>query len=151
MIGRREFITLLGGAMAGCPMAARAQQPERMRRIGVLTGWSQSQSEYRSRIDIFVRELAQLGWVDGRNVQIDVRWAAGDIDRTRNLAKELSELKPDVIFAGTTPVTAALQRETRTVPIVFAVVSDPVGLELRAGGWHWYPQCDPRSPTARQP
>jgi putative tryptophan/tyrosine transport system substrate-binding protein len=126
MSTRREFITLLVGA-AAWPHAAWAQQQERMRRIGVLTGWSQSDPQMRSWIDLFVQELAQMGWVDGRNVQIDIRWAGGDIGRMRTLAKELSELKPDVILAGTTPVTAALQRETRTIPIVFVVVSDPVG------------------------
>jgi putative ABC transport system substrate-binding protein len=86
-----------------------------------------------SWIEIFVEAIAQLGWIGGRNVQIDVRWAGGDVGRIRTFAKELVELQPDVIFAGTTPVTAALQRETRTIPIVFAVVSDPVGAGFVAG------------------
>jgi putative ABC transport system substrate-binding protein len=85
-------------------VAARAQQAERVRRVGVLTGWSQI-DPYRSWIDLFVQGLAQLGWVDGRNMQIDVRWTDGDIARMRTFAQELTELHPDVIFAGTTPVT----------------------------------------------
>jgi putative ABC transport system substrate-binding protein len=124
---RRAFITLLGSA-AAWPFAARAQQPGAMRRIGVLMGWSESDPEYRSRIDVFVQRLAPLGWADGRNVRIDVRWTNGDVERAGVLAKDLVELlQPDVIVAGATPATAALQRETRTIPIVFAVVSDPVG------------------------
>jgi ABC-type uncharacterized transport system substrate-binding protein len=129
---RREFITLVSGAAVVWPVAARAQQRERMRRIGVLMGWSQNDL-YRSWVDVFVQGLAQLGWVDGRNVQIDVRWAGGDVGLMGTFAKELSELQPDVIFAGTTPVTAALQRETRTIPIVFVVVSDPIGAGFVAG------------------
>jgi putative ABC transport system substrate-binding protein len=128
---RRDFITLLGAA--AWPLAARAQQRERVRRVGVLTGWSVSDQEMHSWIEIFVEAIAQLGWIGGRNVQIDVRWAGGDVGRIRTFAKELVELQPDVIFAGTTPVTAALQRETRTIPIVFAVVSDPVGAGFVAG------------------
>jgi hypothetical protein len=97
---RREFITLVSGAAVVWPVAARAQQRERMRRIGVLMGWSQNDL-YRSWVDVFVQGLAQLGWVDGRNVQIDVRWAGGDVGLMGTFAKELSELQPDVIFAGT--------------------------------------------------
>jgi putative tryptophan/tyrosine transport system substrate-binding protein len=123
---RRAFITLLGAA-AAWPLAARAQQGGAIRRIGVLMGWSESDPEYRFRIDAFVQGLAQSGWADGRNVRIDVRWSNGDVERAGVLAKELVALQPDVILAGTTPVTAALQRETRTIPIVFAPVSDPVG------------------------
>jgi len=131
---RREFITLLGGAAAAWPLAARAQQQgAKLRRIGVLMGWSESNPDYRSWMDTFVQELARLGWVDGRNVQIDVRWAAGDVGRMGAFAKELVQLQPDVIFASTTPVTAALQRETRTIPIVFVIVSDPVGAGFVAG------------------
>jgi putative ABC transport system substrate-binding protein len=125
---RRQFITLLGGAAATWPVMARAQQPGSMRRIGVLMGWSESDPEYRSRIDAFVQGLAQSGWVDGRNMRIEVRWTNGDVERAGVLAKDLVQLlQPDVIFTSTTPATAALQRETRTIPIVFAVVSDPVG------------------------
>jgi putative ABC transport system substrate-binding protein len=133
MSTRRDFITLLGGAAAGWPLAARGQQPERMRRIGVLMGWSENDAQFRSWIDTLVEGLAQLGWGDGRNVQIIVRWASGDVRRMRTFAKELVELQPDVILGGTTPVTAALQRETRTIPIVFVVVADPVGAGFVAG------------------
>ena len=104
---RRAFITLLGAA-ALWPLAARAQQGERMRRIGVLMGWSESDPQFRYWIDTFVEALAKLGWADGRNVQINVRWASGDVGRMRAFAKELVELQPDVILGGTTPVTAAL-------------------------------------------
>ena len=128
---RREFITLLGGA-AAWPLAARAQQPNRARRIAVMMGWSENEG-YRSWIAVFVQRLAQLGWADGRNVRIDIRWTNGDIDQARTFAKELVALEPDVILAATTPVTAALQRETRTIPIVFVVVSDPVGAGFVAG------------------
>jgi putative ABC transport system substrate-binding protein len=119
---RRAFITLLGGA-AAWPLAARAQQPGRMRRIGVLMAFSESNPQYRFLMDTFVQGLARLGWLGGRNVQIDVRWADGDVGRMRTFAKELVELQPDVIFATTTPVTAALQRETRTIPIVFVTAA----------------------------
>jgi putative ABC transport system substrate-binding protein len=109
------------------PVAARAQQPERMRRVGVLMGWSDIDPEHRARLSAFEQGLAKLGWMDGQNIRIDVRWTLGDVERARFFAKELVELRPDVILASTTPATAALQRETRTIPIVFALVSDPVG------------------------
>jgi putative ABC transport system substrate-binding protein len=128
---RREFITFLGGA-AAWPVVARAQQPDRMRRIGVLMGWSESDPEAQSDLAAFVQGLQQLGWVDGRNVRIDYRWANGDVNRMGTFAKELVELRPDVILANTTPVTAALKRETQTIPIVFVIVSDPVGAGLVA-------------------
>ena len=127
---RREFITLVGSA-AVRPLAARAQQAEGMRRIAVLLGWSESDPEFRSWIATFAEELARLGWVDGRNVQMDVRWTRGDVRRMQTFAKELVELQPDVILASTTPVTAALQRETRTLPIVFVVVVRSGWLRLR--------------------
>jgi putative tryptophan/tyrosine transport system substrate-binding protein len=123
---RRDMIALLGGA-AAWPVAARAQQPERMRRIGILMGWSESDPEFQARIGALLQGLAQLGWVDSRNVRIDVRWTNGDANRARAFAKELVALQPDVIFAGATPATAALQRETSTIPIVFSSVADPVG------------------------
>jgi putative ABC transport system substrate-binding protein len=123
---RRQFITLVGGA-AVWPLAARAQQPERMRRIGVLMGYAENDSEAQARLEAFKQALLALGWDEGRNLQIDLRWASGDIDRASNFAKELVALHPDVILSNTTPVTAALQRETKTIPIVFVAVSDPVG------------------------
>jgi putative ABC transport system substrate-binding protein len=123
---RRDFFGLLGGA-AAWPLTARAQQPDRMRRIGVLMGWSDMDPEYRGRLAAFQTELSKLGWTDGQNLRIDVRWTLGDVERARFLAKELVDLKPDVILSGATPPTAELQRETRTIPIVFVNVSDPVG------------------------
>jgi putative ABC transport system substrate-binding protein len=120
---RREFIAGLGSAAAAWPAVARAQQPGPMRRIGVLL----TSDENDPVLAGFTQGLADLGWTDGRNLRVDVRWAAGDVNRMRMFAKELVELQPDVILAGTTPATAALQRETRTIPIVFAAVSDPVG------------------------
>src|SRR6516165_5108008 len=127
---RREFIALLAGAAAAWPPAARAQQTGGLRRIGVLMGWAESDAEAQSDLAAFVQELRQLGWVDGGNVRIDYRWANGDVSRIRTFAKELVELRPDLILANTTPVTVALQRETRTIPIVFVIVSDPVGAGL---------------------
>jgi hypothetical protein len=91
---RREVITLIGGAAVAWPLASRVQQGERMRRVGVLMGWSKTDPQFRSWIDAFTQELAQLGWTDGRNVQINVRWASGDLDRTRTFPKELVELQP---------------------------------------------------------
>jgi putative ABC transport system substrate-binding protein len=126
-VRRREFMSLIGGAAAAWPLAARAQQPDKTRRVGVLIGWSESDADAQSNLAAFVQELQQLGWADGRNVRFDYRWANGDINRMRMFAKELVDLQLDVILAITTPVTAALQRETRTTPIVFAIVSDPVG------------------------
>ena len=123
---RREFITLLGGA-AAWPLAARAQQPDRMRRIGVLMGYAESDREGRARLAAFLQELQQLGWVEGRGVRIDVRWGAGDAERIRRYATELVGLTPDILMGSTTPPVAALQQATATVPIVFAQVGDPVG------------------------
>src|SRR5262249_19618288 len=125
---RREFITLLGGAAAAPllrPLALRAQQGRR--RLGVLMGYDQSDAEARSLIDAFRHDLAGLGWSDGSNLLIDYRWAVGNIERMRSFAEELVALSPDVILANTTPVTGALQQKTRTIPIVFVIVSDPVG------------------------
>jgi putative ABC transport system substrate-binding protein len=125
---RREFISLLSGAAVAWPLAARAQDPSvRMRRLGVLMGYAESDPEAKGFFTGFMQTLADLGWIDGRNLQMIVRWAPGSVDRMRSFAKELVELQPDVILANSTPVTAALQRETRTIPIVFAVASDPVG------------------------
>ena len=122
---RREFITLLGGA-ATWPLAARAQQPERMRRISVLMAFDERDARAKGWLSRFTQGLSELGWTEGRNLQMEVRWA-DSVDRMRMFAKELVELRPDVILSFGTPVTAALQRETRTIPIVFAIVSDPVG------------------------
>src|SRR5215831_51743 len=125
MIKRREFITLLGGA-AALPLAARAQQGERVRRIGVLMPGDENDPVWKTRLSAFTQALAGLGWSDGRNVRIDLRWGGGDINRIRALAKELVGLQPDIILAITNPATVAVQRETRTIPIVFAAVGDPV-------------------------
>jgi putative tryptophan/tyrosine transport system substrate-binding protein len=125
-IKRREFITVLGGAAAAWPLGARAQQPDRMRRIGVLMGYDENDPEAKAFLSAFTRGLAEWGWTE-RNVRIDVRWPAGSVDQARTFAKELVDLQPDLILANTTPVTAALQRETRTIPIVFASAADPVG------------------------
>jgi putative tryptophan/tyrosine transport system substrate-binding protein len=122
---RREFITLFGGA-ASWPLAARAQQPERMRLIGVLMSVEEN-AEGKTELSAFTQGLAESGWTDGRNLRMEVRWGGGDVDRTRTFAKELVALQPDVILAQGTPGTAALQRETRTIPVVFVVVADPVG------------------------
>ena len=124
---RREFITLLGGAAAAGPLAARAQQAERMQRIGVLMNVAADDAEGQGRVAAFQQALQQLGWTDGRNVRIDYRWAAGDTGRFRRYAEELLALAPDVVLASATPSVQALQQATRTVPIVFAQVGDPVG------------------------
>jgi putative tryptophan/tyrosine transport system substrate-binding protein len=123
---RREFITLLGSAVVW-PLAARAQQGDRVRRIGVLMPTAESDPEAKARLSGFTQALAEAGWSDGRNLRVDVRWAAGNVDLMRRFAKELVDLRPEMILAATTPATAALQRETRTIPIVFVSVSDPVG------------------------
>src|SRR5499427_7697863 len=123
---RREFITVLGG-VAAWPLAARAQQPDRMRVIGVLMGYAESDRTAQSWLAAFRGALPKLGWTEGSNLRIELRWTAGDADRMRTLAKELVDLRPDAIFGVTTPVISALARETRTIPIVFAAVSDPIG------------------------
>jgi len=123
---RREFITLLGGA-AAWPLAARAQQGERMRRIGVLRFGAADDREATAYIAAFVQGLKQLDWTDGRNMRIDIRWDADDAERARRYAKELVALTPDVILAAGSQAMAALQETTRTIPIVFVNVSDPVG------------------------
>ena len=126
MMRRREFIAGLGSA-AAWPVVARAQQPERMRHIGVLMSFAENDPEGKGLLSALTRGLAELGWTDGRNVRMDIRWSAGDVDRMQTFAKEMVDLQPDVILANTTPVTDALQRETRTIPIVFVSPSDPVG------------------------
>ena len=123
---RRDFIAGLGGA-AAMPLAGRAQQGERMRRIGVLMDQAQDDPDASPRTAAFLRGLQQLGWTDGRNVRIDTRWTAGNADLQRKYAAELVALAPDVILATASPTVAALQAATRTVPIVFAHAADPVG------------------------
>ena len=127
---RRDLITLLGGAAIAWPLAARAQQPDQMRRIGVLLPAAADDSEWQARVGAFLQALALLGWTIGRNVRIDTRWATTNAGEIRRHAAELAALAPDVILAGgTTPVGPLLQA-TRTVPIVFAGVADPVGAGL---------------------
>jgi ABC-type uncharacterized transport system substrate-binding protein len=123
---RREFITLLGGAVA-LPLAARAQESERMRRIGVLLPGTADDAEYQARMAAFLQGLQQLGWSDGRNVRIDIRYAAGDANLIRKSAAELIALAPDVILAPGTTSLGPLLQATRTVPIVFTTLLDPVG------------------------
>ena len=130
-IARRKFLATLGGA-AAWPLAARAQQSERMRRIGVLLNLAADDPEALSRITAFVQGLQQLGWTEGRNMRIDTRWGAGDAARFHRYAEELLALVPDVVLASGTPAIQALQQATRTVPIVFASVGDPVGMGLVA-------------------
>jgi len=125
-VKRREFITLVGG-IAAWPLAARAQQAERMRRIGVLMPLAANDPEGQARVAVFVKGLHGLGWTVGRNVRIDIRWSAGDADEIRKYAAELTALTPDVILANGASAIGPLLQATRTVPIVFAVVSDPVG------------------------
>jgi putative ABC transport system substrate-binding protein len=122
---RREFITLLGGA-AAWPLAARAQQGDRVRRIGVLMGLDENDPLAKTFLSAFIQALAGLGWTDGRNVRMDLRWAGADINRMRALARELVSLQPDIILPTSVPATAAVQRETRTIPIVFATGVDPL-------------------------
>ena len=124
---RRDFITLLGGAALTWPVAARAQQPERMRRIGVLMNLAADDPQAQVRLAAFQQALQQLGWNDGRNVRIDIRWDESDADRARRYAQELIALAPDIFLAEATVSVAALQHFTRTLPIVFASVLDPVG------------------------
>ena len=127
---RREFITLLGGAAAAWPLAARAQQSEPMRRIGVLMNAAADDPQGEAAVAAFRQVLQQLGWTDGRNMRTDIRWGANDVERDRTYAAELVALAPDVILASGTLSVAALQRVTRTLPIVFVRVADPVGAGL---------------------
>jgi ABC-type uncharacterized transport system substrate-binding protein len=129
---RREFITLLGGAAAAWPVAARAQQRERMRRIGVLMNLPAEDPQSLARVGALLQALQELGWTDGRNLQIDYRWGSGSAERIRKAAAELVALAPDVIVANGTTVMGPLHQETRALPIVFVNVSDPVGSGLVA-------------------
>ena len=125
MKNRRKFLMALGALAA--PAVSFAQPAEKARRIGVLMGYAESDPEARLRLAAFKEGLAALGWADGRNLRIDLRWSAGDANRASAFAKELVALKPEVILSNTTPATAAIQREAGTIPVVFTVVSDPVG------------------------
>jgi putative ABC transport system substrate-binding protein len=124
---RRAFITLLGSAAAAWPLSARAQQPDRMRRIGVLTNLAENDPEEKSRLAAFREGLQEAGWTDGRNMLINYRWTLGDADRTRRYAEELVALSPDAILTVGAATVASLQQATRTVPIVFVSLPDPVG------------------------
>src|SRR6516162_3158712 len=122
---RREFIAGLGTA-AAWPLVARAQQGDGVRRIGVLISWDENDPVEKTFVSTLIQALAGLGWTDGRNVRIDLRWAGGDTNRIQALAQELVGSQPDIIVTDTTPATVAVQRETRTIPIVFTGVGDPV-------------------------
>src|SRR5262249_53035346 len=124
---RREFITLLGGAATAWPLAARAQLGDRMRRIGVLSALAEDDPFNQVQLAAFQQTCAKFGWIEGSNLRIDIRFAAGGASQFGPLAKELVALQPDVILAQSTDATAALQQETRTIPIVFIAVSDPIG------------------------
>ena len=124
---RREFITLLGGAAAAWPLAARAQEGEKIRRIDILVPYAANDLEGQAQVAGFLQGLQQLGWSDGRNVRIDTRWVAGDAERVRRYAAESIALPPDIILAGGAVTVAPLLQAIRTVPIVFAIVPDPVG------------------------
>jgi len=124
---RRDFITFLGGAAVAWPLAARAQQSERTRRIGVLMYAAESDDEAQSGFAAFLDELGKVGWTEGRNIKIDARWAGADIESMKRFAKELVELQPDLILASSTPSTGAMLQQTRTIPIIFVLVADPVG------------------------
>ena len=126
-MNRREFITLLGGAAAGWPLAARAQQRDRVRRVGVLMSGAADGPDGQPRLAAFLKGLQELGWTDGRNVQIDYRWPAGDAERIRRYAAELAALAPDIILAGGGAVVPSLLQATRAIPIVFTQTPDPVG------------------------
>jgi putative tryptophan/tyrosine transport system substrate-binding protein len=127
LMKRREFISFFGSAVATWPLVARAQQRDALRRIGVLMSWDEGDAETKTWLAGFVRGLAELGWTDSGNVRMEVRWAGGDVDRMRVFAKELVDLQSDVILATSTPATGVLHQATRTTPIVFAGISDPVG------------------------
>jgi putative ABC transport system substrate-binding protein len=126
-VRRREFITVFGGAAATWPLAARAQQPERMRHVGLLLGYREDDAEGRASAAAFQQRLQELGWTEGRNIRIETRWAGGDPNKARAFAKELVGMTPDVIVSSSNLVTEIVQKETRTIPVVFVFVGDPVG------------------------
>jgi putative tryptophan/tyrosine transport system substrate-binding protein len=125
---RREFIaTFLGGAAAAVPLVVSAQEPNRARRIGALMSFAESDPEGQARIAAFRESLRRLGWIEGRNIDVEVRWATGSAESIRQFAAELVALQPELILSATTPTTASLRQQTLVIPIVFANVSDPVG------------------------
>src|SRR5262249_13917705 len=124
---RRKFIALLGGAAASWPLVARAQQGERMRRIGLLMGYAENDPEAQAWVAAFREGLQTLGWTEGRNIRIDTRWAWSDVRAMQRFAQELVALQPDLLLSQVTPTTAALLQQTRTIPVVFTMVADPVG------------------------
>src|SRR5262245_35492263 len=132
-MNRREFISLLGGA-AAWPLAAWTQQPQHVRRIGVLMNTADANAEGRAGISAFQQALQQLGWAEDRDLRIEIRWGANDIDRTRQYAAELIAFSPDIFLASGTVSTAAAKHITQAIPIVFVQVSDPVGGRTRAFG-----------------
>jgi ABC-type uncharacterized transport system substrate-binding protein len=124
---RREFVTLLGGTAAAWPIAARAQQGDQMRRIGMLMGYAEDDPEAQAWVAAFREGLQKLGWTDGRNIRIDIRWAKpGDAAAMQRFAKEFTALQPELVLSSNTPATAAMLKETRSIPLVFAVVADPI-------------------------
>jgi putative ABC transport system substrate-binding protein len=124
---RREFTRLLGGAAVAWSVAAHAQQTERVRRIGILTFSAESDPEGQASVAAFREELGKLGWIEGRNIEINIRWAAADLESMKRFAGELVALEPDFILTSSTPATATMLQATRTIPIVFVIVADPVG------------------------
>jgi len=124
---RRDFIKAIVGSAAAWPLVARAQQDERMRRIGVLIAFAESDHEAQSWVAALREELRKLGWTDGRNIEIDTRWAAADVDSMKQYVKELVALQPDLMVTSSTPATAAMLQQTDTIPIIFVLVADPVG------------------------
>ena len=124
---RRDFIKVIGTAAATWPRAASTQKASGMRLLAVLMSVDESDPEGKRQLSGFTRRLEELGWTDGRNLRMEVRWGSADVDRIRRFAKELVAMQPDLILSQGTPVTAAFQRETRTIPIVFVVVTDPLG------------------------
>src|SRR5215831_9765231 len=133
---RRDFVTAIVGSATAWPLTARAQQTGQVRRIGVLMGWASTDLEGQALLTEFTRHLAELGWTEGRNVRTDVRWGGSNVDLLHTLAKELIGLQPDVLLASSTPTTAALARETQTIPIIFTFVADPIGSRFVASLSH---------------
>ena len=133
---RRDFVTAIVGSATAWPLTARAQQTGQVRRIGVLMGWASTDLKGHALLTEFTRHLAELGWTEGRNVRTDVRWGGSNVDLLHTLAKELIGLQPDVLLASSTPTTAALARETQTIPIVFTFVADPIGSRFVASLSH---------------